>query len=54
MRKNIKKIVILTLLCLTLGYVTNITSIPDKIILFENEKLKLGQALRNNNKRKRR
>lgn len=54
MRKNLKKVIILILLCLILGYVTNITSIPDKIILFENEKLKLGQAIRDNNKRKRR
>lgn len=42
-RKNIKKIIIISLLYLILAYVTNITSIPDNVIIFENEKLKLGQ-----------
>ncbi len=38
-----KKSIILILLCLILGYVTNITSIPERIVIFENEKLNLGQ-----------
>lgn len=42
-RKNFKKSIILILLCLILGYVTNITSIPERIVIFENEKLNLGQ-----------
>ena len=42
-RKNLKKSIILILLCLILGYVTNITSIPERIVIFENEKLNLGQ-----------
>ena len=41
--KYIKKIILITFLCLILVYVTNITAIPDKIVLFENEKLNLGQ-----------
>lgn len=33
------------MLSIILGYVTNITAIPNNIILFENEKLNLGQVL---------
>ncbi len=40
----IKKIsIILIFLCITLAYTTNITSIPNKVVLFENEDLNLGQ-----------
>ncbi len=41
--KNIKKFILITFLCLILVYVTNITAIPDKIVLFENEDLNLGE-----------
>lgn len=44
LKENIKKSIIIILLCIILGYVTNITSIPDKIVIFKNEELKLGQA----------
>lgn len=33
------------MLCITLAYITNITAIPEKIVLFENEELKLGEAI---------
>jgi len=44
-KKKIKKSILIIVLCILLGYVTNITGIPNHIILFENEKLSLGQVL---------
>lgn len=43
--KFIKKFLIIVFLCITLIYVTNITNIPSKIILFEKENLSLGKIL---------
>ena len=40
----IKKILIIFFLIITLVYTVNITNIPEKIILFEDEKLSLGEA----------
>lgn len=40
---NIKKILTILLLSIILIYTVNITSIPESIILFENEELNLGQ-----------
>ncbi len=40
--KILKRIILITVLLITLIYVTNITSIPDSIILFKEEKLNLG------------
>lgn len=40
--KNIKRILFILILLIILAYVTNITSIPDSIILFQGEKLELG------------
>ena len=45
MKKILKTIILLIFLLITLIYVTNITAIPKKIILFEGEKLKLGTIL---------
>ncbi len=51
--KNIKKIFIVSFLILLLIYVTNITSIPDNIVLFQGESLKIntvfGVNLQNKN-----
>lgn len=44
-KKKIKRSILIILLCIILGYVTNITGIPNNIILFQNEKLNLGQVL---------
>ena len=41
----IKKFLIIIFLCIILIYVTNITNIPTKVILFEKEELSLGQIL---------
>lgn len=41
----IKKIAIITVLCIILIYVTNISAIPSKIIIFKNEKLELGEVV---------
>ena len=43
--KNIRKILLILFLLIILAYVTNITSIPDSIILFKGEKLNLGTIL---------
>lgn len=40
--KNIRRILLIIFLLITLVYVTNITSIPDSIILFQGENLELG------------
>ncbi len=42
LKKNYLKIFLLIFLCIILAYVTNITSIPDSIILFKNEGLNLS------------
>lgn len=41
----IKKIIVITVLCVILIYVTNISAIPSKIIIFKNEKLELGEVI---------
>lgn len=43
--KNIKQILFIIILSITLAYITNISSIPEKIILFEGEKLNLSTIL---------
>ncbi len=43
--KKVKKILLIIFLLITLAYVTNITSIPDSIILFKGESLNLGTTL---------
>lgn len=40
-KKNLKYLIILAMLSILLAYVTNITSIPNSLILFENEELNL-------------
>ena len=42
---NLKKFLLIYFLCLILIYVTNLTSIPKKIILFDGENLNLGTVL---------
>lgn len=42
--KFIKRSLILIILVLTLIYTVNITGIPNKVVLFENEELRLGQT----------
>lgn len=45
MKKNFLKMLLILFLLLILIYVTNITSIPDSIVLFKGEKLNLGLVL---------
>lgn len=44
-KKNLKYLIILVMLVILLAYVTNITSIPNSLILFENEELNLKTIL---------
>lgn len=41
LRENLFKIILIFLLLITLAYVTNITSIPDSVILFQNDEFSL-------------
>ena len=45
MKKNLFKVILIILLLISLVYVTNITSIPDNIVLFQGENLNLGVVL---------
>ena len=40
-KENLLQIILILTLLIILAYVTNITSIPDSIILFQNEELDL-------------
>ena len=40
----VKKSLILLILLITLIYTVNITGIPEKVVLFENEELNLGEV----------
>ena len=42
LKRNLKKIILIVFLLIILIYVTNITSIPESVILFKGEKLALG------------
>ena len=42
--RNVKRFFLILILLIILAYVTNITSIPDTVILFEGEELKLGNV----------
>ena len=42
--KTIKRFLIILFLTIILAYVTNVTSIPDSIVLFKGEKLDLGET----------
>lgn len=46
----LRKVILIFLLTILLIYVSNITNIPNNILLFKGEQLKLKTALRNYNR----